>query len=120
MKMTLFSNIDFYCEFIFRILLVCFFFVFVFGGFFWVFFSFSWVIFCKTFYVQELRTLFPPFCYYYFCRVVRETPALRKITTLHLHFTTFANSPCFRFEPRFELQSEANKDSYSKMLLFAF
>ena len=39
MKMTLFSNIDFYCEFIFRILLVCLFFVFfLFLVFFFVFF----------------------------------------------------------------------------------
>ena len=120
MKVTLFWNIDFYYEFIFRIFLVRFFlfvFVFVLCWVFFFFFSFSWVIFFKTFYVQELRPLFPPFCYHYFCRVIEETPALRKITALCLHFITFANSPCFRSEPRFELRSEASDDSYSKILL---
>ena len=93
MKMNVFSNIGFYYELNFRILL-------------FFFLSFSWVIFFKKFYVQELRPFFLVFCYHYICRVVGETTAC-KITASCLHFTTCTNTPCFLFEPRFELQSEA-------------
>ena len=104
MKMTLFWNIDFYYEFNFTILLV-------------FFLSFSLVIFFKTLCARTMPP-FLPFCYHYFCHVVGETPALSKIMALCLHFTIFTNSPCFHFEPCFELQSKANEDTlrYSCLL----